>query len=108
LEIAYETKEIRDLFHFPARALARYGPSVARMLAVRFADLRALPNAGELVAFSPQEKLVQGDPMLELDIVGDFQMILAPNHPKRPAGPVNWAKISRLKVFMIVGSHEQK
>ena|GEM_PF-2228091 len=107
MEIAYETKEIRDLFQFPARALAQYGPRVARMLAVRFADLRALPNAAELLAFHPQETLAEGVPALELGLAEDYKMILVPNHPKRPEGPIKWAAIRRLKVLEIRGGHVQ-
>jgi hypothetical protein len=103
LEISYETKELREIFQFPARAADLYGPKVARLLAVRFADLRASPNAEELEAFSPKHRIIQGVPALALDLSSSYSVILVPNHPKHPPGAaMNWATVRRVKVLDIV------
>jgi hypothetical protein len=106
LQISYESAELRDLFRFPAKALTCYGPTVARALAVRFADLCAFQNAAELSAFSPEYESVEGVPSLKLPITDEYSVRLVANHPKRKNDPVNWGIVKRIKVLAIVRRHE--
>lgn len=101
MEISYKTTELRDLFQFPAKAFARHGATFARALAIRFADLRALQNAAELVAFSAQDCEIQDLPALELPISDGHSAIIVPNHPKSKGVPIPWSKVTRVKVVSI-------
>ena len=108
MEITYETRDLREIFQFPAKAVVRYGPKVARLLALRFADLRAAPNAAELAVFSPEQRTIQGVSALELYLADGHSVVLLPSHPKRQIGSVgNWESISRMKICHIVRAHEQ-
>lgn len=107
LEISYKTIELRDFFRFPAKAFARYGATVARALAVRFADLRALPNAADLVAFSAQDYVFQEDQAMELPITEDCSLILLVAHPKQKNRPLSWANVTRIKIAEIKRRDEQ-
>lgn len=110
LEINYETKELRDAFQFPAKALARYGPRVAKALAVRFADLRALPNAAELAAFDSHLITVDGVPAFAVHLAEDYTIIIVPNHPKLrySSESIVWSSVKRIRVLEIVRQHEPR
>lgn len=108
MEVAYETEDLRDVFDFPARAVARYGENVARALAVRFADIRALANAAELGIFSPDFRSIGGLPALELDLAEGVRLVLVANDRKnRGKSGVDWASVKRVRVFEIVRTNAQ-
>ena len=107
MEISYKTTELRDFFQFPAKAYARYGATIARALSLRFADLRALQNAAELVAFSAQNSVFQDDQALELPVAEDYSLILLAAHPKQRNQPLSWANVTRIKIVEIKRRDEQ-
>lgn len=108
MEIAYETLDLREVFQFPAKAVARYGSRVAKQLAIRFADIRALTNASEFEAFSPRYRMIQGAPALEIDLAEGYSLVLVPNHPKqRNTFVTDWKTVRRIKVLEIVRAREQ-
>lgn len=110
MEINYETQELRDVFQFPAKALARYGPAVAKALAVRFADLRALPNATEIAAFDSHPITVDGVPAFAVHLTNGYSIIIIPNHPKvrYSAESIVWSNVKRIRVLEIVRQHEPR
>jgi len=105
LEIAYTTTELRDLFRFPATALAQFGANVARLLAIRFADLEALQNAAELETLGAMQCDAGGDKYLELPLAEGVVLIIKPNHPKRTM--TDWANVTRVKIAAIVRRDER-
>lgn len=107
MELSYETEELRDYHRVPAKALVRYGPTAARGLAMRFADLRALQNASELVAFEAQECAFDGLQALKVPVAEDCSLVLVANHPKKKDQPPKWASVTRVKVVTI-GRHDEQ
>lgn len=97
MEITFKTGELRDYDAIPATALARYGPALARMLALRFADLRALQNAAELQVFGAEGCVFEGKEALKIPLTNDHSLVLVTLHPKRITVP-------RIKILAILGT----
>ena len=108
MEVRYETEELREIFCFPAKAIARFGANVARLLAVRFADIRALSNAAELDAFSTEYRTVGGFLAIELEIGENYSIFIVNNHVDKPpdGDDVDWAKVKRVKILCVARNHE--
>lgn len=107
LELTYETEELRDLYRVPATALACFGPSIARALAVRFADLRAVQNASELVAFNARSCTRYDLPTISVPVTDDCSIILVASHPKKRGPAQEWADVNRVKIIKI-GRHDEQ
>ncbi|WP_437904071.1 hypothetical protein WME95_37140 [Sorangium sp. So ce327] len=107
MQISFETEELRDYHRIPAKALIRYGPTAAKGLAMRFADLRALQNASELVAFGAEECAFDGLHALKVPVAKDCSLVLVANHPKKKELALNWAGVTRVKVVTI-GRHDEQ
>lgn len=107
MELAYETEELRDCFRVPATALVRYGPTAAKGLAVRFADMRALQRASELAALGAQECGFDGLQAMKVPITNDCNVFLVANHPKKKGQSLDWANVTRVKIVKIGGHDEQ-
>ena len=105
--ISYKTEELRDYFRLPATALVRYGPTIARKLAVRFADLCALQEASGLAALGAQECEFSGAPAIMVPITTDFGIFLVANHPKKKAESLDWSNVTRVKIAKIGSQDEQ-
>lgn len=101
MELSYETEELRDYVRFPAKAVERYGQTAARSLAVRFADLRALERASDLVALGAQECIFGEAQAMRVPISNDHVLVLVANHPKKKGQPLEWANVNRVKIVKI-------
>jgi hypothetical protein len=105
LELAFETKALRDICESEQRAKHELGAKVAEQLKRRLADLRAASSIDELPVAKPRK--VAGTCVFELP--EGYRLIVAPNHPKNPllsSGAVDWAEVTRTKVLSIERDHE--
>ncbi len=66
MELAFETKSLREICESPIRAKRALGESVAEMLKRRLADLRAATCIGDLIAGRPQQIEAVGKPQMTL------------------------------------------
>lgn len=105
--ISYKTKELRNYFHLPATALDQYGPAVAKILAVRFADLCAFQKASELADLGAQECELAGAPAIMVPVTTDCSIFLVANHPKNRYESLDWSNVTRVKIVKIGSQNEQ-
>ena len=104
LEIAFETRSLRNLCEQEARAKAEFDAPVADYLKRRLADMRAAATVLDLPAGRLQEVTELGVQAMAVDLKEDFQLIFCSNHPNQPTteiGRVDWAKVSRIKILRI-------
>ena len=99
LELAFETKFLRDLCEDHSLAEAKLGVAVARSLRRRLADLRAAKSVFDLPFGVSTSKA-----HCTIALAGATQLKLAPNHlknPRLPSGEMDWTQVGRLKVIEI-------
>lgn len=102
LELAFETKDLREICEKEAEARRRLGSAVAEVLKHRLADLDAATSPNDLIAGNPRV----GPDMdtMTIDLCDGYQLVLSPNHPNNPTrrtGEVNWSKVSRIRILRI-------
>lgn len=106
LELAFESKELRDICESKAEARRILGDRVARMLRHRLADLSAATSPKDLVAGAP--RLGQQRGTMALDLSEGNVIVFKANHPTNPkttAGHIDWENVSRVKILRIGRGH---
>lgn len=102
LEIAFETKELRELCESTDAARNTFGDDVAASLRRRLADLRAATCFSDIVASPPTQ--VDGGSLMAIDLANDCRIFLAANHIRNPmleSGQIDWLSIDRIKIVDI-------
>ena len=106
MELAFKTRNLRDICEDAAVADDRYDDKVAQQLRGRLSDLRAAESPGDLVAGRP--RFVEGKrPLLVLDLSSGFELICEANHvkpPRKEDGALDWLRVHRLKIVEIRGA----
>jgi hypothetical protein len=100
LELAFETKPLREICESEHRAKQELGAKVAEQLKRRLADLRAALSIDELPVAKPRK----ASGTCIFDLPEGYQLIVAPNHPRNPilsSGAVNWAEVTRIRIIRI-------
>jgi hypothetical protein len=98
LELAFETKPLREICESQEKAKQQLGARIAAVLKDRLADLRAAATVADLPLGEPHK--VSGGYVLELS--DEFRLIVSPNHKSNPvlsSGAIDWAKVSRIKII---------
>jgi len=111
LELAFETKSLRDLCEKEEKARRELGPDVAHKLKHRVADLRAAESVKDLVAGRPRETESANPGCFVIDLANGSLLAFCANHRKVPlltSGGVDWARISRIKILRIENAHGQQ
>jgi hypothetical protein len=102
MDIAFQTRALRDLCEDDLRLIARFGKDAATQIVARMADLRATESIQELVAAGLCLTLQDG--RLASSIAAGWRIILAPNHLQRRHAslpPLPWSQVTRVKVMAI-------
>jgi proteic killer suppression protein len=103
LEIAFQTRELRNLCEKERVAQRQLGRAVAEKLKNRLADIIAAEQVDEVIAGSPKIKGKLRD-RIEINLGGGIRLVVCSNHHS-PAvtkdGRVDWLHVSRLKVVHI-------
>jgi hypothetical protein len=104
VELAFETKELREICEVQLTAEAELGIIAARDLRARLADLRAADSPVELVAGSP--KIISSKPpgLFQLSLDGDYLLAYCANHVTNPVndnGELQWPSVGRVKILAI-------
>lgn len=98
LELAFDTKELRDLCERAELAEQQYGDEVAKTLQARLSDLWAADSATEIPAGNPTE--ISNDRM-SIELGSNYRLILCANHPKKKGSleKTDWSKVTRVKLL---------
>jgi hypothetical protein len=100
LELAFETKALRDICESEAIAKSKLGAKVADALRRRLSDFRSIDTFDEL----PFAKPKKNSNNVTFDLPDGWQLVVSGGHgdnPKLASGKTDWAKVTRLKVTRI-------
>jgi hypothetical protein len=100
LELAFETKALRDICESEAIAKRRLGAKVAAALWRRLSDFGSIDSFDEL-PFAPLKKNTN---TVIFDLPDDWQLTVTGGHgdnPKLASGKTDWTKVTRLKIIRI-------
>lgn len=104
MEIAFQTKSLRDLCERGDRISKQFGDRVGEAIKARLADLRAASTISDVVAGNPRVLTIDGKPVMSLDVHESCSLVFCPNHlrvPLLPDASVNWSAVSRIKILKI-------
>jgi hypothetical protein len=100
LELAFETKALRDICESEAIAKRTLGVKVADALRRRLSDFRSIDSFDEL----PFAKPKKSSNTVKFDLPDDWQLVVTSGHgdnPKLTSGKIDWSKVTRLKIARI-------
>ena len=106
--LAFDSKLLRAICEKAAEAYCRFGPTVAKILHHRMADLRSATVAKDLVAGRPRVLKGTDGQKMAVDLCEGYRIVFTANHPNNPkleSGEVDWANVSRIKILDIEKSH---
>jgi hypothetical protein len=99
LELAFDSKLLRDICEDEDQAKLDLGPEVAEALKHRLADLRAAKSARDLLVGQP--RLVGDGKEMVVDLTDGHRMVLKPNHPLTGKNAPDWETVNRIKILRI-------
>ncbi len=102
MQLAFDSKELREICESDSQARLDLGDAVAEMLKHRLADMRAAKSAKDLVAGKPRTH-PDSQHML-IDLSDGYTIVFKANHTNNPlteAGDLDWAKVTRIKILRI-------
>ena len=102
--LAFDSKLLRAVCEQAAEAYCRFGPTVAKILHHRLADLRAATVAKDLVAGRPRVLKCTGGQKMAVALCEGHRIVFSANHPSNPkleTGDMDWANVSRIKILDI-------
>lgn len=103
MELAFETKLLREVCESAEKAKQQFGAEVARALKRLLADLRAAGSIEDLPVAKPRR--ISGNCVFQLS-TGHILTATA-NHPVNPllkSGEIDWAKVERIRILRIEGA----
>lgn len=104
LELAFDTKSLRNICENQAQAKHALGSQVAEFLKHRLADLRAAASPRDLVAGHPRELTGADRQNMAVDLREGYRIVFTANHNKNPmtdTGHLDWSRVSRVKILRI-------
>ena len=106
LELAFETKELREVCENEADAKRQFGDAVAEVLKHRLADIDAASSPTDIIVGNP--RIEPGGERMTIDLCEGYQLVMTPNHPSNPMkaiGTVAWEKVNRIRILEIRREH---
>jgi hypothetical protein len=100
LELAFDTKALRDICESEAIAEKELGAKVAGALKRRLSDFRSVDTFNEL----PFTKPKRNSNRVTFQLPDDWQLVVMSGHgtdPKLGSGKIDWTRVTRLKVIKI-------
>jgi hypothetical protein len=101
LQLAFETKRLRDIRENEERAAEELGTKVAEQLKRRLADLRAAESIDEMPNVVKPRK---GSTKCRVRFATDRSIVFCANHNPNPAsqsGTINWSAVRRIRILEI-------
>lgn len=102
VQLAFATKQLRELCASSAKAKRELGEVVATKLQRRLADLRAGSHAVDFPAGRPREVEEGGRKMIAVDLADGMVLLFCANHNRTPTledGRVDWARVTRVQIL---------
>jgi len=106
LELAFESRELRDVCENDAEAKRQFGHSVAEMLRHRLADLDAAISPKDLLVGQPRPG-TDAETMV-IDLCEGHRLVFTANHPNNPTTPtgeLDWTRVGRIRILRIESEH---
>jgi hypothetical protein len=100
LELAFETKALRDICESKATAKERLGAKVADALKRRLSDFQSIDTFDELPFTKPRKNSNN----VSFNLPEGWRLIVTGGHgenPRLPDGKTDWTKVTRLKIVRI-------
>ena len=104
LDLAFSTRELRDICERQACALNKLGSKISKVLHDRLADFIAAKSPADIIVGSPRKVRNSNGEYLTVDLINGYQIRIVPNHRKNPidqSGAINWSHVSRIKIVGI-------
>lgn len=101
MQLAFETKRLRDICENEERAADELGTKVAEQLKRRLADLRAAESIEEMPNIVKPSK---GSTKCSVRFAEDRSIVFCANHNPNPtsqSGKIDWAKVRRIRILEI-------
>jgi hypothetical protein len=105
LELAFETKSLRDICESEERATIELGEAVGEALRHRLADLVAATSTKDVLVGRPRRV----DDYMVIDLGTTQRLVFKANHvenPKTESNDIDWNRVSRIKLLRIEGDHD--
>jgi hypothetical protein len=109
LEIAFDTKKLRDVCQNTDLAADCFGEAISRELRGRLADITAASNVFDIVAVDINIVMLKKQEFALISIGENARLYLSANHninPRTEDNKINWEKVTRLKVVKIETNHD--
>jgi hypothetical protein len=106
LELAFESRELRDICESESEAKRQFGDAVAEILRHRLADLEAATSPKDLLVGRP--RLGHDGQVMLLDLCEGHRLVFTANHPSNPTnstGELDWMDVRRIKILRIECDH---
>lgn len=106
MELAFESKELREICEIDAEAKSKLGEVIAAVLKHRLADLDAAVSPRDLLAGKP--RLGEDGQTMMIDLCEGHRIVLAANHPDNPTasdGTLDWEKVRSIRILRIESDH---
>lgn len=103
MEIAFHSRQLRDICESEAMLTKRFGKRVGQQIKRRLADLRAATSVDDLVVGNPRQLPGKPQPTMVLDLCDSFSLSFRPNHVLRgtATGKRDWSEVTRIKIMTI-------
>lgn len=99
MELAFDSKLLRDICENEDQAKLELGVDVAGALKHRLADLRAARSPRDLLVGQP--RVVGDGKEMALDLCDGHQLIFKSNHPLMDSHIPDWASVTRVKILRV-------
>ena len=109
MEIAFESRSLRELCENKAAANCKLGDDVAESLRRRISDVQAAPSMLDIVWGNLRTEGSGGEQRMLIDLSDECQIVISANHVRNPMGPdgdPDWSAITRVKLICIRRDHE--
>ena len=108
MDLAFQTKELRDVCERRAVATAKIGVAAALELEQRLADIDAVETAAELIRLFPDYVVKRASDEFLLRLSSGHELVLRSGHVETattPDGSTDWTKVMRFRVMALDTDH---
>jgi hypothetical protein len=105
LDLAFETKNLREICEIEQTAIDQYGKNVAMILRHRLADLYAATSIYDILVGNPRLiNNIDNHKIMVIDLADNYQIRICANHKNNPVldnGNIDWTKVTRIRILQI-------
>lgn len=110
MELAFDTKYIRNICEDEDKAEEEFGPEIAEKLKSRLSDMRAASVVAELPTTGNLHEVL-GNPhsFYRIKLCNDYFLTFSSNHINSPHfdnGNIDWSKVNHVKILEIIKINE--